>query len=147
MPLVRRACAANPVCACAGASLCAFAVLWIMLLGLKDVWPYYLNHLVIALLMFFLFAGIHHAAVYHFKLTDGSWLMGFCASLPFYLSREIRDSEKLGYWDWPGLWWPTIGILILLVVLESGSALWRRSKRGGTLEARATSDPSSGAQA
>ena len=55
--------------------------------------------------------------------------MGFFCALPVYLSREIRDREKLGYWDWPGLWWPTAGLILLLAALETGSALWRRRRR------------------
>ena len=68
---------------CAIASLCTFVVLLVMLLALMNVWPYYLNHLVIALLIFFLAAGIHHAVVHWLKLSDGNWLMGFFTSLPF----------------------------------------------------------------
>jgi len=124
---------ANTVRNCTIASVGTFVVLLILLFCLMNVWPYYLNHLVLALLIFFLAAGAHHAVVYWFKLSDGNWLMGFFTALPFYLSREIRDSEKLGYWDWPGLLWPTLGILLLSIVLESGSAWlrWRRAKQTG----------------
>ena len=94
--------------------------------------------LAVALLIFLLAAGIHHAVVHHYRLTDGNWLMGFFAALPFYLSREIRDREKLGHWDWAGLWWPTAGLIVVLAVLEIGSALWRRRTKATSTNARSS---------
>ena len=129
-PGAAAACVERPVCACCSLATISFCLL--LLLILLVAWdaldtPHYLNHLIIAILIFLLASGIHHAVVHYYRLTDGNWLMGFFTALPFYLSREIRDREKLGYWDWPGLWWPTVGLLVLLVVLETGSALWRRA--------------------
>ena len=36
------------------------------------------------------------------------------AGVLFYLGREIRDREKLGRWDWPGLLWPVVPLAPLL---------------------------------
>ena len=121
----------QPIKTCASVAVFVFAVLLLMMvLVAADAIdpPYYLNHLVIALLIFLLASGIHHAVVHRYQLTDGNWLMGFFSAFPFYLSREIRDSEKLGHWDWAGLWWPTAGLLVVFAALETGTALWRRSK-------------------
>jgi len=41
------------------------------------------------------------------------YLLWALAGAVFYLGREIRDREKLGAWDWPGLLWP-VGVCILL---------------------------------
>lgn len=98
--------------------------------------PYYIDHLVIAVLIFLFASAIHHVVVHRYRLTDGNWLMGFTTALPFYLSREIRDRQKLGFWDWPGLLWPTIGIMVLLAALELGSFLWRRRRRKLGLDGR-----------
>ena len=153
---VQAAMASRPVFSCASIAACTFlALLLIIVLVAADALdtPYYLNHLIsmplfsptfrlsppsderklrpcfaVALLIFLFAAGIHHAVVHHYRLTDGNWLMGAFCALPFYLSREIRDREKLGGWDWPGLWWPTAGLLVVHAMLETGSALWRRSK-------------------
>lgn len=55
--------------------------------------PYYIWHLVIAVVI--------TGALYPIA---GSFLPGAV----FYVGREVRDREKLGRWDWPGLLWPTI---------------------------------------
>jgi hypothetical protein len=36
----------------------------------------------------------------------------------FYIGREIRDREKLGFWDWKGLLWPVIGSGLLFVFVR-----------------------------
>ena len=117
------------LCSCAGA--CAFGIMTLLLvLYLVDAVSiaYYVNHAFIAVLIFLFTSALHYGVVSHFKLTDGAWLTGFFSALPFYLSREIRDAEKLGHWDWPGLWWPTVAIIVLLVMLETSTALWRRRR-------------------
>lgn len=60
---------------------------------------YYLRHAAVALAI---------SAVAFFVPT--AWAL---AGAVFYLGREIRDREKLGAWDWPGLLWP-VGVCILL---------------------------------
>ena len=86
---------------------------------------YYVMHLLIAIEIFLLGAGIHLLLARLLNCVDSSWLCGFLTALPFYISREIRDAEKLGRWDWPGLWWPTVGVVVLLVVLEAAGLAWR----------------------
>lgn len=63
---------------------------------------YYLRHAAIALAI---------SAVAFFVPT--AWAL---AGAVFYLGREIRDREKLGVWDCPGLLWP-VGVCILLWVV------------------------------
>ncbi len=63
---------------------------------------YYLRHAAVALAI---------SAVAFFVPT--AWAL---AGAVFYLGREIRDREKLGVWDWPGLLWP-VGVCILLWVV------------------------------
>ena len=60
---------------------------------------YYLRHAAVALAI---------SAVAFFVPT--AWAL---AGAVFYLGREIRDREKLGAWDWPGLLWP-VGVCALL---------------------------------
>ncbi len=60
---------------------------------------YYLRHAAVALAI---------SAVAFFVPT--AWAL---AGAVFYLGREIRDREKLGVWDWPGLLWP-VGVCALL---------------------------------
>lgn len=70
---------------------------------LSKLLPYYwLRHAAIALAITFVAYFIPHA-----------WAL---AGAVFYLGREIRDREKLGVWDWPGLLWP-VGVCILLWVV------------------------------
>ena len=124
------ACEARPVLTCACISAATFLTLLVIIISRVATpydHPYYVDHLIVAFLIFFFGAGTHHAVVHRFKLTDGNWLCGFQCALPFYLSREIRDREKLGHWDLPGLWWPTAGLILLFILLEASSAAWRRS--------------------
>jgi len=65
------------------------------------------------------------------RRLDGSLLSGFCTSLTFYTSREVRDHEKLGYIDWPGILWPVGGVLVLWVPLQV--MVWRAQKRNPPL--------------
>ena len=70
---------------------------------LSKLLPYYwLRHAAIAL-------AISAAAFF----VPAAWAL---AGAVFYLGREIRDREKLGVWDWPGLLWP-VGVCILLWVV------------------------------
>jgi len=55
-----------------------------------------ISHLLVALVIFLFASGLHYLIVSRLKLTNGAWLMGFCSALPFYVSREIRDRQKLG---------------------------------------------------
>jgi hypothetical protein len=125
------------VFACAVSSAVAFLILGLVMLLVAvdalDV-PYYLSHLIIAVLIFLPASFVHHVVVHRWRLTDGNWLMGFFTALPFYVSREIRDKQKSGHWDWPGLWWPTAGLLILWIALETGQRCYRWQERiGGTV--------------
>ena len=52
---------------------------------------YYLCHALVAQVIMWALAPI-------FGLTAGA-----LAGAAFYIGREVRDREKLGTWDWPGL--------------------------------------------
>lgn len=41
---------------------------------------------------------------------------GAMAGAFFYIGREVRDREKLGTWDWPGLIAPVAAMALVLVV-------------------------------
>jgi hypothetical protein len=58
--------------------------------------PYYINHAIIAVVIGFIFGN-------------------FFVGAAFYVGRELRDWEKLGYFDHPGFWWP----IVTCVSLES----------------------------
>lgn len=65
---------------------------------------YYLRHAAVALAI---------SAVAFFVPT--AWAL---AGAVFYLGREIRDREKLGVWDWPGLLWPVCVCILLWAVFR-----------------------------
>lgn len=64
---------------------------------------YYLRHAAIALAI---------SAVAFFVPT--AWAL---AGAVFYLGREIRDREKLGVWDWPGLLAPLAACALLWILV------------------------------
>ena len=63
---------------------------------------YWLRHAAIALVISLAMWFVPHA---------WAW-----AGAMFYLGREIRDREKLGVWDWPGLLWPVGACCALWVI-------------------------------
>jgi hypothetical protein len=66
--------------------------------------PYWLTHCAVALCIFFgvsVLAG--HPA-------------GFWAAITFYVSRELRDWEKLGHVDWWGFLPPTVAVLVAFII-------------------------------
>ena len=74
---------------------------------LANLFPYYVNHLVIAVAM--------------------SLAVSFIAGIPmawpgaaFYAVREVIQRERYGYWDWPGLLWPVVP----LAAAELGLVAW-----------------------
>ena len=56
---------------------------------LKTPWPYWVNHALIAVAIGWPF---------------GNWWVGAA----FYSGREIRDWQKLGYFDHAGFWAPVV---------------------------------------
>eukprot|EP00933_Yihiella_yeosuensis_P072384 TRINITY_DN80769_c0_g1_i1.p1 TRINITY_DN80769_c0_g1~~TRINITY_DN80769_c0_g1_i1.p1 ORF type:complete len:138 (+),score=17.28 TRINITY_DN80769_c0_g1_i1:149-562(+) len=125
---------------CVGVSIGFFAVILLLLLvddrG-HNIFPYYVAHLAVAILIFLFCSGFFYFFVHKMKLADGTWLCGLLGALPFYISREITDYKHLKYWDWPGLWWPTLGLLILWICLEIGTYFWkwRHQQTNGCQEA------------
>lgn len=67
--------------------------------------PYWAHHVLIA-------SGIMLACWPVFGLQAGA-----LAGAMFYAGREVRDREKLGAWDWPGLLAP-VGSMIIVIVLK-----------------------------
>ena len=59
------------------------------ILNIKTAFPYFINHLIIA-------------------LTIGFVFQDFFVGAAFYTGREIRDWQKLGYFDHAGFWWPVL---------------------------------------
>lgn len=59
--------------------------------------PYWLHHALVALGIMAIIWPIAGPAA------------GALAGQFFYLGREVRDREKLGSWDWPGLAAPVLG--------------------------------------
>jgi len=64
---------------------------------LYDVTPYWLIHAFVAVSI--------QLTIY---AITGNTLAGLEDGISFYAGREIRDKEKLGYWDLPGIAGPTI---------------------------------------
>ena len=105
-----------------------FFVLVIWLLALKGPTPYWINHTNVAFLLFLLGAAIHFVFASKLQWLNGSFLSGFLCGMPFYISREIRDREKLGFWDIPGLVAPTVGLIVLYVAMECITRYWSRKQ-------------------
>lgn len=47
---------------------------------------------------------LHHAVIALVLML----CVGLVAGVMFYAGREVRDREKLGTWDWPGLIAPVV---------------------------------------
>ena len=65
MSALGASCARRPLCTCTGICF-AFAVLLGILLATR-VTPYYFEHMIIAFLIFFTAAGVHHVVCHHFR--------------------------------------------------------------------------------
>ena len=64
------------------------------LLYLDTGLPYYINHLLIALVIGLIFQNF---------FVGGS----------FYAGREVRDWQKLGHFDHKGFWWPVVACTVV----------------------------------
>lgn len=128
-----------------GVSLGCFGFVGLVLRSLTFGTPYYVNHVYISFLLFVLGSAGHHVLVHRFKVTSGSFLMGFATGTIFYLSRELRDRQKLGSWDWPGLWAPVVALCLLFATCEVISRLVRVSCEGGSLTVTISNPEASGA--
>ena len=64
----------------------------------KTGFPYYINHLIIALVIGFVFQN-------------------FFVGAAFYVGREIRDWENLGHFDHRGFWWPVVACFALQLMV------------------------------
>jgi hypothetical protein len=63
------------------------------LLKIKTGLPYYINHLIISLII---------------GISFGNLIVG----ASFYIGRELRDWEKLGSFDHKGFWFPVVGCAV-----------------------------------
>jgi hypothetical protein len=68
--------------------------------------PYYIIHAIVAV-------SLQLTA----WISTGNLLAGTATGISFYVGREIRDREKLGYWDYPGLIAPLIACIAVHFVL------------------------------
>ncbi|GMH63336.1 hypothetical protein TrRE_jg2699 [Triparma retinervis] len=81
-------------------------------------WPYYINHFVFALSIY-LFNVIFFQFCTIFLDLEPIWLSGFGCSIMWYISREQRDHEKLGYFDFEGFYAPTLGIVFVFCLCQA----------------------------
>lgn len=68
------------------------------ILKLKTGLPYYINHLIISIIIGLIFSN-------------------FIVGASFYIGRELRDWEKIGKFDHKGFWIPTIGCIVLQLIV------------------------------
>ncbi len=66
--------------------------------------PYFIEHALVALI-------IQAVVAMPFTIETGT-ASAFC----FYLGREVRDRQKLGFWDWKGLIAPTVAVFAVYAV-------------------------------
>lgn len=76
---------------------------------IRTPWRYYIDHAFLAV--------ITQMAVWW---ITGSLLLGTLASGGFYGVREIYQRITLGKWDWKGLLWPVVTVMIIYI----GVMIW-----------------------
>ena len=79
--------------------------------------PYYIGHFMVS---FMIACAVHLAvrvAENIFEL-EPSLVAGYAAGVLFYVSREVRDHEKLHFWDYEGLISPVLGLSCVFFVLQ-----------------------------
>jgi hypothetical protein len=56
------------------------------------------------------------------------WISGLSCSIMWYISREMRDYEKLGFFDYEGFYAPTLGIVFVFCFCQAASMYlkWRK---------------------
>ncbi len=106
-----------------------------------EIMHYSVQHFCVALMFFYGSEVLRYLFLYQLGISD-RWWPAACASFVFYLSREIRDKEKLHFWDIPGWsdgfskfwfdfgWFPFLSQVCLCRVggLQSYSLFWRLMK-------------------
>lgn len=68
---------------------------------MKTPFPYWLDHAIIACII---------SALVTIVLDEPA--AGWCAGAFFYIGREVRDYEKLGWLDWRGLVAPVVAVTL-----------------------------------
>jgi len=71
--------------------------------------PYWLHHIVVAIAIQLVVGLIVDIAL----LSPDGLGVGTASGIAFYVGREVRDRQKLGRWDWPGLVAPVVACLIV----------------------------------
>mmetsp|Transcript_25727 Transcript_25727/g.53476 ORF Transcript_25727/g.53476 Transcript_25727/m.53476 type:complete len:223 (-) Transcript_25727:154-822(-) len=87
-------------------------------------WPYYFNHFLLGL-SFFLLNCITYSLCVKFFECEGLWVSALSSSILWYISREVRDREKLGYWDYEGLYAPTLGLVYVFIICQLCSCWYK----------------------
>mmetsp|Transcript_5306 Transcript_5306/g.10597 ORF Transcript_5306/g.10597 Transcript_5306/m.10597 type:complete len:234 (+) Transcript_5306:53-754(+) len=96
--------------------------------GVEELtWPYFIAHFLFALTLFIFNALAYHVFV-NFLDIEPIWVSALGCSVMWYVSREYRDQEKLGYFDHKGFWAPTLGISFVFCICE-GASLYLEKKR------------------
>lgn len=91
----------------------------------QELMHYSLMHLCVALIFFYGSEVLRYIFLHQLNISD-RWWPAACAGFVFYLSREIRDREKLHYWDIPGLFVPCGGIALLFIILTINETCGKR---------------------
>ena len=95
----------------------------------EKITHYWVYHATFAFWLFFSAWGAYFFVIQKFQLVHpGPFCALLCAS-PFYISREFRDLEKLGFIDIPGLAAPTIGLVLLWIMAEGCTRYYSRRHR------------------
>ena len=71
--------------------------------------PYFIGHYMLSFFLACMVSLVLRVSEHVFEL-DTSVLAGYATGISFYISREIRDHEKLGFWDYEGLLAPVLGL-------------------------------------
>lgn len=89
-------------------------------------WPYYISHFLFAMTLYLMNIIVFQVFTVFFDVKP-VFFSGFSCSVVWYISREQRDYEKLGYFDYEGFYAPTLGMVFVYIFCQGCYLIyWKR---------------------